>query len=776
MRNISGGGTITVKKAWWDNQVGRTVIEMIGGIILGLLLPRASVYGGLMPFSIGLSAAIGGPSAILVYLATFIGYLLQGATVSLRYIAALVTVAGLRWAISGFRVISRSVLFPAAVAFVGLLVTGSAMLLGATPGISAILTIFAESLLGGGFAYFTAVFLREIPDIQEHAFSANGQTSAMVLTAVVMMALLTVEFGGISPGRILCGVIILLSARCGGLAGGASVGVLMGVAVLLATPDMAHLSPAFALGGVLAAVFSEKGKGLSASMYFLSLAIATVQANEEAVILIGLYEAAACCLLFLVLPSSLETIIERTFLQSHQLPEVYASRKATSLKLEYAANAMTEVVGTVDTISCQLATLGAPEIGSVCRECMDEVCGKCKKRTICWETHFSSVMDSVNHLIPVLRSKGEVTPEELSGYLHSDCLSKEAFIDSLTGHYREFLVHQAAFGRLQELRSIVNDQFASMATMLKEFAERFSHPEWSDVETEKRVRQMLAKEKIESFSLSCRVSDRGRMTVEILLDGKYQPHEKGTFRRKLGEVCGRSFAQPITEYAAGVTRISFVEENKYRVTVGTAQLLCKGEKLCGDAYEIFRDSEGGQLLVLSDGMGSGGRASVDSAMAAGLAVRLLKAGFGYESMLKMINTALMTKSEDESLATLDIVDVNLYSGTVEFLKAGAGASILYSKGRVSRIEESSLPLGILRELTFARTRDRLVEGDILITMSDGVSNEGLSWVEEIVKSYDNGTETDLSELADAIATGARDRQGSQEDDITVLVAQLRRTA
>lgn len=766
---------VTVKKAWWENGVGRTLIELVAGIVLGLLLPRASVYGGLMPFGIGLVAAINGPGTVLVYLAAIMGYLLQGAAVSLRYIAALVAAAGLRWAISGFRVISRSAIFPSAVTFIALLVTGSALLLSAAPTISAICTIIAESLLGGGFAYFTAMFWREIPDLEERSLSTRGQLSAIVLTAVVMMALLAVEFAGISPGRILCGVVILLAARCAHIAGGALVGILMGVAVLLTTPDMVHLAPAFALGGALSAVFSDKGKLACAAMYLVSIGIATVQASSEVALIISLYEAIASCLLFLVLPCATETLIERVFLQTRQLPEVYASRKATALKMEYAAKAMAEVVGTVDTISCQLATLGAPDIGSMCRKCTDEVCQKCKKRTACWEAHFSAVMDSVNHTVSVLRERGAVTAEDLSGYLRSECIAAEALVVRLTARYREFLVREAAFRRLHELRGIVNDQFASMATMLEEFAHRFSNPEWTDVETEKRVRKALEKDKTEVLSLSCRVSDRGRMAVEILLDGNYQPHNKDAFRRKINELCGRRFAAPVTEYASGVTRISFVEENTYRVAVGTAQLMCKGEKLCGDAYEIFRDSEGSQLLVLSDGMGSGGRAAVDSALAAGLAVRLLKAGFGYESMLKMINTALMAKSEDESLATLDIVDINLFSGNVRLLKAGAGASLLYSKGRISHIEESSLPLGILRELTFAQNDDRLVEGDILITMSDGVSNEGLSWVEELVKTFDLQNGSSLSELAEAIATGARERQGAEEDDITVLVAQLRKT-
>lgn len=769
-----GANVVAVRRAWWENGVGRTVIELSVGFVLGLLLPRAAVYEGLMPFGIGLVASVSGPGTVPVYLASLIGYLLQGGASSLRYIAALATVAGLRWAISGFRPLARSVVFPAAVAFVGVLLTGSALVLGITPTIDAVLTILSESLLAGGFAYFMTLLWREIPYFGERPLSDRGQLSAIVLSAVIMMALLSVEIGGISPARILCGVIILLAARCAYIQGGALVGTLMGTAVLLTSPDMAYTALAFALGGTLAGVFSSKGKWVSALIFLVSTAIATVQIPDEITVVIGLYEVAASCLLFLVMPSVVETVIERTFLKAKQLPEVNASRQATALKMEYAAKAMTEVVGTVDAISGQLASLGAPEIGSVCRDSAHEVCKSCKRRATCWDSHFSDIMDSLNHAATTLKEKGELTVQQFHGYLQKECRCAESMAIGLTTGYREFLVRESAFRRLNELRHSVNDQFDSMSTMLQEFAHRFAQPEWSDIETERRIRAALTKEKAEVQALSCRVNERGRMTVEILLDGNFHPHDKETFRRKIGEWCGRQFSAPVTEYAAGVTRISFTEQNRYRVAVGTAQIACKGERLCGDAYEIFRDSEGSQLVVLSDGMGSGGRAAVDSALAAGLTVRLRKAGFGYESMLKMINTALMAKSEDESLATLDIVDINLFSGEARLLKAGAGASLLYSGGRVSRMDESSLPLGILRELTFAETVDRLTDGDLLITMSDGVSNEGLTWVEDLIKEYENTTP--LGELAESIAQQARERQGDDHDDITVIVAQMQKTA
>ena len=43
-------------------------------------------------------------------------------------------------------------------------------------------------------------------------------------------------------------------------------------------------------------------------------------------------------------------------------------------------------------------------------------------------------------------------------------------------------------------------------------------------------------------------------------------------------------------------------------------------------------------------MGRGSRAALDGAMGAGLLSRLLSAGFGFDAALKVVNSALLVKS------------------------------------------------------------------------------------------------------------------------------------
>ncbi len=763
--NSSGFTAETRKKRTLSREVRRQVRYMVGGVVLGFLLPYATVYGGAAPFGIGLTAAASGPGSVLIGLSAFAGYLVQGDT--LRYMAALVTVAGIRWAVGGFKWICRSRVFPSVVAFLGTVLTGSALLLGETPSLLEVFTIFSEGVLAGGFAFFASTVFHELTE-DGTAFSQEAEVCLIVMLAVAMMALFSIEFGGIAPARILAMIIVLLAARTAGRSGGGTVGIVMGSALLLSTPQYAFLAPAYALGGLLAGVFSIHGKWVSTVMMLASTGIVTALCEREDQVILTFYETASACLIFLVLPPLAESTYERLFRTTKQLPEVRSARQAVAMKMDQAARAIAEVAGTVDDVSAQLAGLGAPSVGSVYQAASDEVCRSCKSRLTCWQEHYADTMDSLNHLSPLLDQGGSVTEEQFDGRLARYCGRLSELTARINAGYREYLVREGAFRRLGELRAVVTDQFSSASQMLSEFSETLSRPEWTDAETARQIRELLEKQNIRTQQVVCRINDRGRMEVEILLDGKYRTQHREKFCRRIGEVCGRSFSLPIIDYTDHVTRIAFTEEYAFRVAVGTAQLKSEGEQLCGDAFECFEDGTGRFLAVLSDGMGSGGRAAVDGAMAARLSARLLKAGFGKESMLRLVNTALMAKSEDESLATLDIAVLNLFTGELELLKAGAGVSLLYSKGRVSRFDESSLPLGILRDITFADTHDRLTEGDVLVLMSDGVSDDGVEWVEDLLRDYDRNV-GGMQGLAQLIADTARDRQPKEKsDDVTVI--------
>ena len=192
--------------------------------------------------------------------------------------------------------------------------------------------------------------------------------------------------------------------------------------------------------------------------------------------------------------------------------------------------------------------------------------------------------------------------------------------------------------------------------------------------------------------------------------------------------------------------------------------------MCGDAYKNFHDGRGHYIMVLSDGMGTGGRAAVDGAMASGLMSRLIKAGFGYNCSLKILNSSMLFKSTDESLATVDIASIDLYTGITELYKAGAAPTIVRRSGKTGKAESTSLPVGILREIGFDKAAVKCKVGDIVVLMSDGATSEGTDWIRAEIEAWRDGSANDLAEHLCSCAK--RRRAEKREDDITVMCAIL----
>ena len=195
--------------------------------------------------------------------------------------------------------------------------------------------------------------------------------------------------------------------------------------------------------------------------------------------------------------------------------------------------------------------------------------------------------------------------------------------------------------------------------------------------------------------------------------------------------------------------------------VGAFQL-CRGKnRVCGDCYDSFTDPTGALYIVLSDGMGTGSRARIDSALACSMASRLIKGGISLPAALEMVNTSLMVKSSDESFATLDICRLDLNSGECVIYKAGAAASYIKSADRLLRASVSSAPAGTGGRVTVPAQKFRVAPGDMVVMATDGavldedwlsreLSRGDIRTPQRSARSADSGREDDISVITVAV--------------------------
>ncbi len=216
----------------------------------------------------------------------------------------------------------------------------------------------------------------------------------------------------------------------------------------------------------------------------------------------------------------------------------------------------------------------------------------------------------------------------------------------------------------------------------------------------------------------------------------------------------------------------FFEEPSFHLLTGVAKAVKETEKVSGDNYSFYEEEHGRRVVILSDGMGSGEKASRDSGRVIEMTERLLEAGFRKESALQMVNGALAASGQEENMSTLDICDINLYTAECEFIKVGAACTYIKRGRLVDRLSAQNFPLGVFGQLDTETLYRTLQNGDYIIMLSDGILDalsQGIG--EEILPEIIGKIEdSNPNEIANQIlAYCLKQSRGQIRDDMTVLV-------
>lgn len=313
-------------------------------------------------------------------------------------------------------------------------------------------------------------------------------------------------------------------------------------------------------------------------------------------------------------------------------------------------------------------------------------------------------------------------------------------------------------------------QFAFISDILTDTAKELGRSGAFSHSKAKRLSGVLRSFGIRVNGVSCSEDGKGRLMVTAFADKIEEGINRVRLAAESGRACGCEFCIPSVFKSGGGYIISFSQKAELRVRIGTVQQACGGNEFCGDFFEIFSDGHGRQIMVLSDGMGTGGHAAVDASMAAELFSSLVRSGLSFDCALRLVNAALMSKCEDESLSTLDVTCIDMYSGKVEFLKAGAAATFVRKGKKAAALELAALPAGILSGISFEKARSVLSPGDIIVMVSDGALCGSDEWILNTLRRFDGGS---AQEFAEEIARRSEENRGdAAPDDLTVMCAIL----
>ncbi|MDE6750448.1 MAG: SpoIIE family protein phosphatase [Lachnospiraceae bacterium] len=216
----------------------------------------------------------------------------------------------------------------------------------------------------------------------------------------------------------------------------------------------------------------------------------------------------------------------------------------------------------------------------------------------------------------------------------------------------------------------------------------------------------------------------------------------------------------------------FLEEPAFYILTGIAKAVKETEKTSGDNYSFFEIERGRVAAILSDGMGSGENACEESGKVIEMMERFMEAGFRKEMAVQIINGALSARDQEQDMSTLDICELNLYTGGCDFIKVGAASTYIKRGNMVDRLSAENLPLGIFGQIEPEVVHRQLQDGDYVIMLSDGIldavsQGTGEEFFTEVIGRISN---TNPDEIANQILGYCiRQSRGHVRDDMTVLV-------
>ena len=227
------------------------------------------------------------------------------------------------------------------------------------------------------------------------------------------------------------------------------------------------------------------------------------------------------------------------------------------------------------------------------------------------------------------------------------------------------------------------------------------------------------------------------------------------------------------------TVINFISDDRYSIVIGKNACNKTNNSVSGDSLLQQRLKDGKYLIAISDGMGTGPEARKSSQIAIKMLGRLLTSGFDKDTSIALINSTILNTTE-EIYATLDVAIIDLYKGTIEFIKNGACPTYIKNKKSVQLIKSLSLPAGLLQNANITAYDKDIDDNDIILMCSDGIVDSNIEyknkelWIKYLLEDI----ETDNSQkIADIVLNEAIDHNfGKAKDDMSIIVCKFNERA
>lgn len=757
----------------------RILILKLAHFISGILLSRGSIFGYYYPFGLSFLAAVPEKMFISTAMGAALGYMLPlRLAFGMRYICALLAISAIKWTLSDFKKITGKSFYAPMVVFLPSIVTGLA--LNCVDGMygKAFFVSFTESIIAAAAGYFFAQSYKILLSENNSEFSVGNLVCVAISWSLILLSANSVCIGCMSIGRVAAIVTIITAAYITGTVGGTIFGTSLGAIFSVPSFGFTYVSGVYAFGGMICGLFSKFGKIGTCASFLISGLIISLQAGDTTKVIIGVYESLFAITIFLILPKSFLKKINLWIISDHfEMPKSAYSNESglkniAAQKLISASKLLAYIPKIIDKISKNFQNVPYNSVAADCEKSLKDNCGSCNKREYCYTCYKDETAKNFNFAITQTANGCPLDETIFSKDFRTRCNKLKKILNDFENTKKKYIAKKSEFVKMQDMRKAAGDQLFGISHFIGDISSEICRYESFDESTYSKIENELQKRGIEAISINCRKSKNifGNIFIEIEIPRNAQNMLTDDLRKALGNICGKTLEMPIFTGLGESVRVQICEKTKYKIEIGVAQHNCNNASTCGDSYKFFEDGIGNFHIILSDGMGTGKKASQEGDATSELMKSFIKAGMGLNCALKLVNSSILFKSSDEFISTLDVASVNLFSGNAKFMKAGAPATFVLSGNEISKIEFSAPPIGIFSNISATIKEHKLHKNDKIVMLSDGATDIGDSWLLELLETFRNLSPKNLSNKI--IETATKLRKNSYDDDITAVVMHM----
>ncbi|EGT2192054.1 stage II sporulation protein E [Clostridium perfringens] len=666
------------------------------------------------------------------------------------------------------------------IVFSGLFVYG--VLVGSSDIILHLIGAISVTALVFPIYYVVSYTLKCIEEINtQHFFSIDEIVSIELFICLLIVGIGTLSLNDISFRNIAAILFIIVLAFISDTNMGAGAGITMGIILGFATGNLMESIAIYGACGLVAGIFRESGKLFTALSFNIIFVIVTLYSGVFNNI--SFIEALVGTGIFLLIPKKIYNKISLEINKDKKVGH-FSEVRFAEIKDELTERLkdFTEVLSIMGKSLNNLVgndKLAIKNKGNALVENLsDRTCSDCDMRYMCWKRELHQTYNAFSDLIRNYENNSGAFPHELE----KKCIKKYALVKNLEDIMNIYMVNETLKSRLGEGRKILSNHINNMSVTISEIVDEFGNELHLCTDVEKSIKKSLLKYGINFGSLICYNDKNGRIKIKMQMENCMGSQTCiKTVLPIISETIGKNMS--IGSEGCNINsknnmcEIVIEEAPKYHINSHVAVATKEGEKFTGDSYSYGRTKDGNYITVISDGMGSGPEAGLESKVSVEIIEKFMEVGFDEKIAIDAVNAIMSIKfSEDEKFSTLDMNKIDLYTGNTKFMKVGAIESFIKRGNKVEVINSNTLPFGVLEEPDVDTVEKQVSNGDVIVSISDGVldvKNDGsfdTTWLIEFLKNTKYRQPKDLSI---AILEKAKELSGGKaKDDMTVVVSKV----